>query len=229
MKRATFGILLTIFICTLTSGCGQTLPEDELAQHKVHILGQVMVDGEPIEGVTIKTKNSQHEHETVSGVYGSFWVEMDKEDYENTSMLHTEIYIGDELIGVTGISPKNGISIDLKEFDFLPSTGHEEQDSGELAVSTQALTNPACAERVLRRALRYRDPLNHCYAACELRRNCGTSSYGTVLLSYAKEICDILNWPGYCHDFSVGDLWADFVGLSCSYQSWRSCYSCCPK
>ncbi len=229
MKTCVSIILSLLFIVGFLVGCGETGLEEEGVSTYYVVAGQVKANGVPIEGATVKIQNSDYQYESVTGEQGIFTFKLSEEiALDPDAFVHTEVYIGESLIAVTAIRFQGWTHINLEEFE--PIQGFEvtdNEETGELATDTQALTNPVCVQRVVRRALRYYDPLNHCYASCELRRNCGTSIYGTILLGYAKEICDILNWTEYCHDFSVGDLWADFMGLSCSYQTWQSCYNCC--
>ena len=121
------------------------------------------------------------------------------------------------------------MALGTKQRTGILELGEETSEPGDLETQEFALTNPVCAYNVAKKALELQDPTNHCYAACQIKRSCGTTLVGTALLSVAKEVCDVFKVGKYCHDFSWSDLWADMLGISCSYQFWKPCLQCCPK
>lgn len=216
MFRGFYLVLFLFFIATIytTTGC--------LLQDTDYISGLVTADGKPIEGIKVVIIDERDQtHTLLSDEHGLFYTEG---LLEGTIVI--AIYVEDDFIGYAVEQSGTAVHIELAEFDNLQSSNTEEN---ELNTIEQPISRSSCIKNVVRQALNYRDPLNHCYAACEIRRNCGIPVWGTLLLSYAKEVCDIIGWRGFCHDFSFGDIWADFRGMACSYKLWQSCYACCPK
>lgn len=237
-KSLFFSLLFCGF---LTSGCEVDRPNQQQIE-TITVSGLAYYDTTPVSNAQVlfvATDNTELFFTTFTDESGRFSLSLETAgEYEIYIGRATEGGYFDKQYAVTISSDATTYNLGEIEVEFYPMGSDDieieqmyelEYNDDEFATVEGALVVPQCVINVLKQALKYSDPLNHCYAACQIKRSCGVSASGTVLLSYAKEACDIIGWQGFCHDFSWGDLWADFKGLTCSYKVWQTCYSCCPK